>query len=629
MDRLFRGYIELKGKKAIEKFKNREEFKTYEQVSKLDGFAGILASDVILIDIDDYDTSEILMRIVEDLQLQCRVYETTRGKHFYFKNTSVESCHTHVMLALGIEADIKVGCKNSYDALKVDGKKREIIFDKDEAEDIDYDPIPKWLLPIKFGVDFNGMEAGEGRNQAFFNYILKLQREGFTKEEIKECISLINKYVLAEPLEEHELEVILRDDAFKKPVFMDGRTFLFDKFAQFLINNNHIIKINGQLHIYREGVYVNGYKLIESEMIKYIPNLNKQKRTEVLNYLDILITDNTPMSDAKYIAFKNGVYDIETDEFLPFTPELVIRNKINCNYNPDAYSELTEKMLNKIACNDIEVRMLLEECVGYCFYRRNELRKAFIFTGEKSNGKSTYIDMISTLLGNENTSALDLHELDSAFKTADIEGKLANLGDDIGDEFISNAAIFKKLVSGDRIVAERKFQDPFEFNNYAKLIFSANNMPRIKDKSGAVISRLVIIPFNAKFSPTDEDFDPYIKYKLRLPENLEYLLVLGIKGLKRVLANQKFTTSSKATKELKEYEENNNPIILFFNENSISDVVGQVTRDLYMKYDLYCSEGKYQALSIIEFSKQVKKYYNVEIVDKTIKGKRYRIFAKK
>lgn len=188
---------------------------------------------------------------------------------------------------------------------------------------------------------------------------------------------------------------------------------------------------------------------------------------------------------------------------------------------------------------------MLEEVIGYTFYRRNELRKAFILTGDKHNGKSTYLDMIAQLLGVENTTALDLKELGDRFKTAELFGKLANIGDDIGDEFIANPAIFKKVVSGDRVNAERKGQDPFDFTCYAKMLFSANSIPRIKDKSGAVIDRLIIVPFDASFSKNDADYDPYIKYKLRDDVVMEYLINLGIAGLKRILENQGFTVNKK------------------------------------------------------------------------------------
>lgn len=627
MQQLFKGYVETKNKKCIEKFKNRKDFKNYAQVERLPEFAGILADFAILIDIDDYEQSERLMDIVEDLQLRCRVYATSRGKHFLFINRGVETCKTHTRLACGITADIKLGSRNSYSVLKYKDKEREIIYDV--FNDEEYEELPKWLLPIKTNMDFLQMKAGDGRNQSLFNYILTLQSNGFSVDEARETIRLINQYVLVDPLSDSEIETILRDEAFSKPVFFNGKTFLFDKFATYLKSNHHIIKINNQLHMYRDGIYVNGYEEIEAEMIQHIPNLNRQKRSEVMAYLDILVRKNTQMSSANYIAFKNGIYDISTDEFIDFSPDLIITNKINYDYVPNAESEIVDKSLNKLACNDESVRALLEEVIGYCFYRRNELRKSFILIGDKSNGKSTYLDMIKTLLGDENTSALDLKELGDRFKTAEMFGKLANIGDDIGDDFIPNPAVFKKLVSGDRVNVERKGQNPFDFNNYGKLLFSANNIPRIKDKSGAVISRLVIIPFDAQFSVNDADYDPYVKYKLRQPENMEYLIQLGIKGLKRVLQNREFTTSQRVQKELREYEENNNPVLLFFKEINIEDIENNPTKDVYKKYSEFCIANSFQPMSNIEFSKQVKKYYDMEIIDKTIKRVKYRIFVRK
>lgn len=624
---LFRGYVPTKYKKCLMPFKDVENLPTIHDVSSLPEYAGILADDVILIDIDDYDMSEILMNIVEDMQLRCRVYETTRGKHFLFKNHTVQKCKTHCKLAIGLESDIKLGSRNSYSILKYKGKDRKIIYDI--FEDEEYEEVPKWLMPVKTNIDFLNMEEGDGRNQSLFNYILTLQSFDFSIDEARETLRIINKYILKSPLSDLELDTILRDESFQKPVFFKNKTFLFDKFAVFLKNNHHIIRINNQLHIYKDGIYVFGYDKIEAEMIKLIPNLSRSKRMEVLAYLEILVQDNNKMSSANYIAFKNGVYDLDTGEFGDFSPSIVVTNKINFDYNPSAYSEIVDNTLNKLACNDEKVRMLLEEVIGYCFYRRNELRTSFILIGDKANGKSTYLDMIKTLLGDENTCSLDLKELGDRFKTAELFGKLANIGDDIGDDFIPNPAAFKKLVSGEAMNVERKGQNPFDFTNYSKLLFSANNIPRIKDKSGAVISRLVIIPFDARFSKDDPDYDPYIKYKLRQPECMEYLINLGIIGLKRVLENYSFTTSKRVQKELEEYEVNNNPILMFFKEIGIDGVNNEITRDVYTKYQEFCITNSFQPMSNIEFSKQVKKHFDMEIIDKKINGKKYRIFVKR
>ena len=630
--KLFKGYVKTRNKKCTQKFANGEKLLTLEQAQQFDEYAGILEEETILIDIEDQDQSEILMDIVEEKQLNCRVYQTTRGRHFLFKNKGVLKCSTHTKLACGLTADIKIGSKNSYSILKFNGEERFIEWDTDTPDE--YDELPFFLKPVKTDIELVNMEEGDGRNQKLFNYILTLQKNRLQKDEVKETLRIINRHILKEKLKDSELNTIMRDEAFidmsKDPsnFFNAKGQFKFDEFSKYLIETNRIIKINGQLHIYRDGIYRLGLEDIQAEMIKHISNLNKQKRNEVMSYLDLLIRENTPASDASYIAFKNGVYNIDTGEFCDFDPNLVITNKINHDYRPDAYSEIADKTLNKLACQDSGIRALLEEVIGYTFYRRNELRKAFILTGDRHNGKSTYLDMIAQLLGDDNTTALDLKELGDRFKTAELFGKLANIGDDIGDEFIANPAIFKKVVSGDRVNAERKGQDPFDFTCYAKQLFSANNIPRIKDKSGAVIDRLIIVPFDASFSKQDADYDPYIKYKLRNESVMEYLVQLGIQGLRRVLDNQEFTTNQKVQENLKEYEENNNPILLFFQDIEEEDVVGKQTKHVYQKYAEFCISNSYQQLSNIEFSKQVKKFFDCNIEVTRENGKSVRVFKK-
>ena len=632
-DELFKGYVPTQNKKCTMRFKNAspDDLLSFEQVQNRSEYAGILAEDIILIDIDDSEQSEILLSIVDDLGLACRVYETSRGMHFFFRNVSdsgdyyVESCRTGASLACGLDADIKLGCKNSYSVLKYDGIQRKILYDKDP--DAEYDQLPKFLIPVRSKQRFMTMEAGSGRNQSLFNYILTLQGMDFSIEECRECIRIINSYVLREPLEEHEIETILRDDAFKKQVFFKGGTFLHDHFGNYLKNSAHIKRIGQELCVYDDGIYVRGYRRIEHEMIKHIPNLTRSKRAEVITWLEASLLDSVPLSDARYICFKNGVLDVKTGELSEHSPDYVLLNKIPHDYDPEAYSEVCDKTLDKISCHDPEVRALLEEVAGYTMYRRNELRKAFILIGDKANGKSTFFDMVNTMLGSANTTALDLKELSDRFKTAEAAGKLAIIGDDIGDEFIPNPSIFKKLVSGDRINVERKGKDPFDFDNYSKLLFSANNIPRIKDKSGAVIDRLIIVPFRATFSPDDPDFDPDIKYKLRSEESIKYLIRIGINALSNVLERKRFTVSESMQKELKEYEENNNPILLFFAEDP--KITDEPTGKVYRKYSEFCRSNGFQPISNIEFSKQVRKQYKVDIKLRKIRGVAYRVFVKR
>lgn len=622
---LFRGYVRTKNKKCIDKFKDKE-LRTFEEVKDLDEYAGIITKDVVLIDIDNVEQAEIMMNIVEDLQLDCRVYQTTRGKHFFFKNSGVGKCQNKQKLACGIDADIKIGDHNSYSILKFNGEERFIEWDTESG---DYQELPKWMHPVRTRMDFFNMEEGEGRNSSLFSYILTLTSAGFSKEESKRCIEIINKYILKEALSDDEIETITRDEAFPKETFYDGRTFLHNNFALFMKNNDNVKRINGQLHVYRDGVYVHGVKELESAMVKYLPMLKSTQRVEVLKYMDIICEDVTPAS-ANLIAFNNGVYDIVNDELKPFSSDYVITNKIPWDYEPEAYSELADVTLNKIACGDPAIRQLLEECVGYCFYRRNELSKAFVLTGDRSNGKSTFLDMVKNLLGMDNYSALDLSELDERFSVAAMAGKLANIGDDISDEFLQgrSTAIFKKIVSGNQVKAEYKGQDAFFYAPYVKLLFSANDIPRMKDKTGAVLRRLVIIPFNATFSKDDPDYDPFITWKLKDETVMKYLVRLGVEGLKRVLTNNAFSESEKVTNELRDYEIQNNPIMLFLQERDISEIENQPSKDVHKAYRVFCLENGYMEMTLSNFSKEINKRLGLVVKRVRINGKLCGIYVK-
>ena len=108
---------------------------------------------------------------------------------------------------------------------------------------------------------------------------------------------------------------------------------------------------------------------------------------------------------------------------------------------------------------------------------------------------------------------------------------------------------------------------------------------------------------------------------------MQYLIQVGLDGLKRVLHNQGFTISSKVQKELDEYEISNNPILLFLKEDN--KVINEPTNQVYRKYVEFCISNSFNPMSNIEFSKIIRKKLGLDIVNKTIGGKKYRIFIRK
>ena len=622
---LYKGFIVTDGKQPMEKYKGLNSFRSYKDVQKLPSFAGVLRDDCIMIDVDDADSAEKMMQIVEDHQIKCRVTCTSRGKHFTFRNSGVQNCGTHLKLACGLTADIKTG--GMPEVLKVDGEERFCEWGEVDPEAGEYDELPIWMHPVSTKMDFTTTIS---RNSDFYGYILVLQTQlAMTNDQCRETIKIINDYVLKEPLDESELSVILRDEAFEKPIFFDGKRFLHDAFANWMINQHHIKRINGQLHVYKDGIYCAGYRNIEHIMLRAYPQMRDTQRKEVLKYLEVMCPENEPVADANLIAFKNGVYNLADDTLTAFAPDVVITNQIPWDYDPDAYSDLAATTLDKMACHDTDIRKLLEECIGYCFYRRNELSVSMFLTGEKANGKSTFLQMLQDVLGFQNVSALGLEEMDERFAPVTMFGKLANIGDDISDDFLRGKAIahFKKVVSGNIIKAENKGQDIFFYKPFVKLIFSANQIPRMRDKTGAVLRRMVIIPFNATFSKSDPDYDPYISWKLKDPAVMEYLVRIGIEGLKRIVANRAFTQSSKVEAELQEYTEYNNPTLLFLKEVDPEQIINQETKAVYARYEIFCRDNGFQCMGLISFSKEISRQLGCTTKQKRFDGKRVSVFA--
>ena len=627
----FHGMLDKKGECVpAEKVKGMPGH-LFEEVCNDENFGAILNEEMLDISFDSKELSDAFWDMAEANNWNCLIFENPKNQHIHSIWKKSPDYKTNdgrdKKLAGGLIADIHSG--STFIRLKANGISRfPPSFEPEHIQE-----VPEELLPVNTKMDLWQMANGDGRNEDLYGYILVLQSQiQADKKTVRRILRNTNDFVFADKLTDEELETICRDDAFKKPIFFNGSTFLFDRFAAFLKNNYHIVKINDQLHIYQEGVYIRDVSSISSMMRVHIPNIKRNQKAEVLDCLND-IAESKRLADARYIAFRNGTLDIASGELLPPTPEIIITNKIPWDYNPAANSNLVEQTLNKISCGDVTIRALLEEMIGYCFYRSNAYKKAFVLTGEGNNGKSTLLDVIKEILGENNISALDLKELGDRFKTAEMFGKLANIGDDIADDFLqgSQVSLFKKIAAGNRVNVEQKGRDPFEFEPYAKLLLSANDIPRIKDKTGAVLDRLIIIPFNAVFNKDDPDFDPAIKQKLIQMDCLEHFIKLGVEGLNRIISNKGFTKSEATEQAARDYDLTNNPIKGFFAEQEEDYIFRTTVDEIYLAYQDYCKSLGVKDDVIenkITFGKSVTKMFHVGSYPKKIDGKLYRIYRK-
>lgn len=633
-------YIILNGKTPCHTFKDGVGAKSWDEVKDFDNVAVIVPKGYIVLDFDTTSDAEIMLTIIEALDLKCKVMRTTRGIHVWFK-TSEETPKNFIKnrLAIGIYCDRKAGGRNAYVKIKQDGAPREWIRNIKGSE---IQEVPKWLTPIsapsnKFS--FKGMSDGSGRNQELFNYIIYLQTKGFTHDEIKETIRIINDYVFSDPLSEFEIGTICRDEAFKPDDVIAEQIaksekkvgFSHNEFGDELIEAYNIITVNGQLYVYEDGYYQADERIIERKMIELFPGIKQNQRSEVLSYIRIKTHVNG--GDLKVnpyiINVKNTRFDIRTGTCLEFTPEAIEFDRIPVTYDPSAYCADLDKMLNRVFLGDREVINLFEEMIGYCLLKSARYQKAFMLYGGGSNGKSTILNLIKTFLGSRNYSSMALEKVTDRFNPAELENKLANIGDDIDNVTIKDTGTLKKLFAGNSIQVERKGERPFSIEPYATHVYSCNTIPRSFDKSDGFYRRWLFIPFNASFSSADPDFDPLIEDKITTETALSYLLNIAIRGVNRLMKKGRFTEPESVREALEAYKADNSNTLSWIEDKSLDEAffLNNSTDKLYSDFVDWCKLSGIKSANITgkkTFYREVIHKYEFEAKPKQkADGKRY------
>lgn len=593
-------YIILDDKKrATHGFKGGEGAKDWKMVKDFDNVGLIVPKPFIVLDFDTKSDADIMLQIIESLDLKCRVMKTTRGIHVWFRSEEPWKNFKKTRLAIGIFSDCRSHSKNAYVKIKDSGQMRKWIrkIPFDEVEE-----VPKWLYPISspgHNFEFKGMTDGSGRNQELFNYIVYLQTKGFTKDEIRTTIQIVNDYVFADPLDDQEVATICRDEAFKpdeeiqKEIDEKKRpSWSHNEFGDELIDAYQIITVNGQLYVYEDGFYQQDERIIERKMIDLYPSIRRQQRGEVLDY--IKIRTHKRGEDIKILPYvinlKNTRLDIRTGKCLEYDPDKIEFARIPVTYDQSAYCADLDKMLNRVFVGDREVINLFEEMIGYCLIKSSRYQKAFIMVGSGSNGKSTILDLIEEFLGAANYSSLPLEQVTDRFNKAELEHKLANIGDDIDNVAIKDSGTLKKMISGESITVERKGERPFKFRPYAKHIYSANSIPRSFDKSEGFYRRWIFIPFNATFSPDDPDYDPMIFDKITTDQALSYLLNLALKGARRLMKQGKFTQPASVANALEAYRTDNSTTLSWIEDKGLTEeyFLANSTDKIYSDFTDWC-----------------------------------------
>lgn len=612
-------YIILNGKTPTHGFKNGEGTFTKEEAMEFDNVAVIVPKGYIVLDFDTTSDADLMLKIVDALQLKTKVMKTTRGIHCWFKTSEKEAKNfIKQRLAIGLYCDRKSGGRNAYVKIKQDGEMRNWIR---SCKMNDIQEVPKWLSAIsspsnKF--NFKGMGDGSGRNQELFDYIVYLQAKGFTRDEIRETIPIINDYIFKDPLSESEVATICRDEAFKPEEEINAQVKKANlnhvEIAEELIEEHTLINYNNCIHEYKDGYYV-PCETLGKYIRKKVYAIKNNQRNEIVAYINDMekINGKDLKVNPYIINTKNTRYNLKTNECLPFDKTIIDFAQIPVIYDPSAYCADLDKMLNRVFLADREVINLFEEMLGATLLKHNKYQKAFLFYGGGSNGKSTILDLIKTFLGARNYAAIALEKVTDRFNTVELENKLANIGDDVDNVALKDTGTLKKLFSGNSIMVERKGERPYTIEPYATHIYSCNTIPRSFDKSDGFYRRWILIPFDARFTADDEDYDPLIGEKITTDEALSYLLNLAIRGAKRLITRGKFTEPARVKSALNKYKTDNSTVLTYIDDQELTElyVLDKPKDILYSEFVDWCKVSGIKTSNITG-----KKGFYKELIDK-------------
>ena len=258
-----------------------------------------------------------------------------------------------------------------------------------------------------------------------------------------------------------------------------------------------------------------------------------------------------------HMNFLNGVLNLKTKELLPHGPHWGFRNCLPYAYDPTAKAPRFEQFLDEITDDDKELRAILEEFGGYALSGDEYwIHKTLFLLGDGANGKSIFISSLKEVAGRGNYATVSLKDLSNENNRQLLEGKLFNIAPELSKDSLRDTEKFKYLSDGSEITVKLMWNQPYQIKNRAKMIYACNDIPETDDPGFAFMRRLVIVPFNRTFEGVDAD--DFIMDKL-IPE-LPGIVNIFIKGYDRLLAQRRFTKSSREAEDKTWYTLEINPV---------------------------------------------------------------------
>lgn len=419
-----------------------------------------------------------------------------------------------------------------------------------------------------------------------------------------------NETICKPPLEKSEIEKIC-----KQAVDYVGRTIGMVKtkknpdgkkkqkeevhviIAKKILENQYFVTLTKTHEVlwYNNGVYeYGGEEIISQEARGILPSIKKHEINEVIFYIQNVTGYHSVSefdSDITKINVKNGIVDLITGKLSTHHHDYLSRMQLTVFYDKKAKCPRFTKFIE--SCHDDkEALTQIYDSMALCLIRDASFEKAYINTGEGSNGKSRFLTFLQTLLGTDACSNHSIHDLESdRFSLVDLDGKLANICADIKSDEIRSTGNLKKLISGDFVQGQKKFMPSYSFIPTATLIFSANQIPEVQDETDGFMRKFEIVEWKKQFYGKKRDHT--IDTIKNDPQELSGALNIMIKTARELLQTRKLHHERSVDEMKMLWKEKADSVDTFSNQCLVrnSDSVISV-QEVYSEYVSWCKSNK-------------------------------------
>lgn len=373
--------------------------------------------------------------------------------------------------------------------------------------------------------------------------------------------------------------------------------------------NDQITYVSGRPYLYRDGYWpaVDEMVFVQKPLTNALAGFGRKDTPSSVNaHMQSIRTlyaeDESRWATSSWLCLANGALEPATGTLHPHSPDHHLVNKVDITYDPDATCPLWLQTLDEIFAPDPDKEdkiRLLQEYMGYCLVPDTRMCKFVWMVGGGGNGKSVILSILTEMIGHDNVSHSQLEQLERSFVRAELQGKLVNISSEMSAQATVADGHLKQIVSGDRIEAERKYERPFSFKPYARLIAATNNLPRLLDHSDGFVRRAIILRFNRQFTEQDRDIHRETNLMAELPGILNWALA----GLEALYARDHFIIPPSSLQEIERYRVDSDPVRQFTEVMlTISNEHLTPSSTIYDLYSEWSRDNGYQPLASNSFA---------------------------